>query len=93
MQFEFKPSFVRLVEKLGPEERKEKVVQATRSLMVALEERTAVAPGLGLKRLRGKFWEIRAGLSVRVVFHWEKDMVEFTLVGDHEAVRRFLKTI
>ncbi|MBI2061967.1 MAG: hypothetical protein HYT87_19680 [Nitrospirae bacterium] len=93
MQFEFKPSFLRLVEKLGPGERKRKVVQATQSLMVALEERTPPAPGLGLKRLRGKFWEVRAGLGDRVILHWEKDVIGFVLVGDHKAVRRFLKTL
>jgi hypothetical protein len=92
VRFEFKPSFIRLLEKLEPGEREQRVVAATRAFMVSLEERIPLAPGLGMKRLKGSYWEIRAGLGNRVVFHWEKDVVEFVLVGNHEDVRRFLRT-
>jgi hypothetical protein len=49
--------------------------------------------GIGLKRLRGDFWEVRKGLRVRILFRWEKDLVEFILAGDHDDVRRFLKAL
>lgn len=35
--------------------------------------------GIGLKRLKGSFWEIRKGLKARVLFKWEGDLVEFIL--------------
>jgi hypothetical protein len=47
--------------------------------------------GLGLKRLRGDFWEVRQGLKVRILFRWSGDLVEFLLAGDHDDVKRFLK--
>ena len=48
--------------------------------------------GLGLKRLRRAYWEIRIGLGVRVLFELQQDRLTFILVGDHEAIRRWLKT-
>ena len=47
--------------------------------------------GLGLKRLRGNFWEVRKGLKARILFRWEEDLVEFVLAGNHDDVKRFLK--
>ena len=47
--------------------------------------------GIGLKRLRGDFWEVRKGLKVRLLFRWNGDCVEFVLAGNHDDVHRFLK--
>lgn len=47
--------------------------------------------GLGLRKLRGAFWEIRLSLSKRVVFLLERDVAVFVVVGDHGDLRRFLK--
>ncbi len=33
--------------------------------------------GIGLKRLKGDFWEIRHGLKARILFRWEGNLVEF----------------
>jgi hypothetical protein len=49
--------------------------------------------GIGLKRLRGDFWEIRHGLHDRVLFRWRDDFVEFVLAGDHDSIKIFLKNI
>lgn len=44
--------------------------------------------GLGLRKLKGSYWEIRAGLRIRVLFILEKDLATFVLVGNHEAIQR-----
>lgn len=49
--------------------------------------------GLGLKRLKGDYWEIRKGLKVRILFRWEADLVEFVIAGDHNDIKRYLKNI
>ena len=48
--------------------------------------------GLGLKRLRKHSWEIRVDLSVRVVFELRHDRLTFIIVGDHEHIRRWVRT-
>lgn len=48
--------------------------------------------GLGLKRLHKQYWEIRAGLSVRVVFELQKDRLTFVVVGSHDDIRQWVRT-
>lgn len=38
-----------------------------------------------------KFWEIRKGLKLRIIFLWQGDSVEFILAGTHDDIKRFLK--
>lgn len=73
-----------------PADRQKRVEEALERLASALEE-SKVTPGLGLKQLRHGFWEIRAGLSDRIIFRKNGDLIEFTLCGSHEDVKRFLK--
>ncbi|OGR96428.1 MAG: hypothetical protein A2V88_09380 [Elusimicrobia bacterium RBG_16_66_12] len=47
--------------------------------------------GLGLRKLRGAFWEIRLSLANRIVFLLERDVATFVLVGDHDEIRRLLR--
>lgn len=49
--------------------------------------------GLGLRKLRGNFWEIRASLNKRVLFILEKDRVSFVIVGSHDEISRYLRKI
>ena len=49
--------------------------------------------GLGLRRLHHSYWEIRAGIDVRVLFELEKDCLTMVLVGHHEQIRRALKRV
>ncbi|MBI3552727.1 MAG: hypothetical protein HY077_09415 [Elusimicrobia bacterium] len=46
--------------------------------------------GMGLRKWREPYWEIRAGLDLRVVFALEKDLASFILVGSHDEIRRCL---
>lgn len=55
---------------------------------------TGIRPqGLGLRRLKGSFWEIRVGLQYRVLFELGKDLIVFVFVGNHEEVKRFLRNL
>ena len=47
--------------------------------------------GLGLRKLQGDFWEIRAGLDRRILFTLEGDLATFVIAGSHDEIRRRLK--
>ncbi len=46
--------------------------------------------GLGLRKSRGSFWEIRASLDKRIIFILEKNLATFVLIGNHDEIRRAL---
>ena len=89
MRYERKPAFDRMLRRL-PADRKTRVKEVIQQLVVFFETRQQ-PQGLGLKRLRSDYWEIRAGLGERVVFRLSGDVVEFIIVGDHDEIRRFLR--
>lgn len=92
MRFEFKPSFDRPVKAFHGRE-KEEIKQAARQAIDILSQDRLIHKGIGLKRLKGDFWEIRKGLKARVLFRWQGDLVEFVLAGDHNDIKRYLKNI
>ena len=91
MRYERKPAFDRTVRRL-PSDRKTRVKGATQQLVIFFETRQQ-PQGLGLKRLRGDFWEIRSGLGDRVMFRLSGDVVEFIIAGNHDEIRRFLRGV
>jgi mRNA-degrading endonuclease RelE of RelBE toxin-antitoxin system len=49
--------------------------------------------GLGLRKLRGPFFEGRIGLKRRLIFETSSDgILYFHLMGSHEDVRKFIKS-
>ncbi len=90
MRFEFKPSFDRSIKQLQPNDKAE-VKAAASQLIEILSKDREIYQGLGLKRLKSDFWEVRYGLKVRILFRWEGGLVEFLLAGNHDDVKRFLK--
>ncbi len=92
MRFEFKPSFDRSVKSFHGRE-KEQIKQVSVQAIDILSQDSVIHKGIGLKRLKGDFWEIRKGLKARILFRWEGDLVEFILAGDHNDIRRYLKNI
>ena len=89
MIFEKKPSFERSWGHLD-QVRQEKAREALNRLICFFEG--GVKPeGLGLKKLRDHFWEIRTNLKDRIFFRLQKDKVEFILIGNHNDIRRILK--
>ena len=63
---------------------------AVRQLVIFFETKQ-LPQGLGLKRLRGDFWEVRVGLEDRIIFRLSGELVEFAIVGNHDEVARFLR--
>jgi len=92
MKFEFKPSFEQSLKALHPKD-KEQVKAACFQAIEVLSQDRFIRKGIGLKRLRGDYWEVRHGLKTRLIFRWNKDLVEFILAGSHDDIRRFLKGI
>lgn len=90
MKFEFKPSFDRSIKALHGSEKDEVKAVAIRLIEMLSQDRE-IYKGVGLKRLKGNFWEVRKGLKTRILFRWEGDLVEFVLAGNHDDVRKFLK--
>ena len=92
MKFEFKPSFDRSVKGFYGKEKDEIKKVAIQSIDI-LSQHKIGSKGIGLKRLKGNFWEIRKDLKSRILFRWQGDLVEFILVGDHDDIRRYLKSV
>ncbi len=92
MRFEFKPSFDRSLKCLPPDEKSD-VKEAALELINILSKDRQIHRGLGLKRLRKNFWEVRQGIKVRILFRWTGDLIEFVLAGNHDDVKRFLKNV
>ncbi len=90
MRFEFKPSFDRSIKQLTLNDKADVKVAASQLIEVLSKDRE-IYQGLGLKRLKGDFWEVRQGLKVRILFRWDGDLIEFVLAGNHDDVKRFLK--
>lgn len=92
MRFEFKPSFDRSVKSLRGKE-KDEIKQVAIETIDILSQDRILHKGIGLKRLKGDYWEIRKGLKARILFRWEGDLVEFVLAGDHNGIKRYLKNV
>lgn len=90
MRLEFKPSFDRSVKAFSDGDKME-IKNLAIQLIDVLSQDAKLHKGIGLKRLRGNFWEVRKGLKTRILFRWDGDLVEFILVGNHDDVQRFLK--
>lgn len=47
--------------------------------------------GAGLRKLKGRWYEVRAELDTRLIFRDCEDCLSFEFMGNHDEVRRFLK--
>lgn len=92
MRFEFKPSFDRSVKKFRNREKQELKKIAIQIIDILSCDRI-VHKGIGLKRLKDNFWEVRYGIKARILFRWQGDLIEFIFAGNHNAIKRFLKNI
>ncbi len=92
MRFGFKPSFDRSIKSFRGREKEELKTAALQAIDILSQDRI-IHKGVGLKRLKGDFWEIRKGLKARIIFRWQGDLVEFILAGDHNDIKRYLKNI
>ena len=83
--------FRRLFKKLDFHE-KEEVKRAISELTAFFDSRIR-SEGLGLKRLCGDIWEIRSSLKDRILFSFEKNEIFFLMVGDHDEIKKYLKSM
>ena len=90
MRYEFKSCFERSIKALSTEEKAE-IKAACLAFLDLLDLRTRLPMGVGLRRLDDDYWEIRKGLSYRILFRWRKDSIEFILAGSHDSIKDFLK--
>jgi len=49
--------------------------------------------GFGLRKLAGTIYELRADLHLRILISIEGDMVYLLFAGNHDEIRRFLKSV
>ena len=47
--------------------------------------------GLGLRKLRDDWYEVRVGLKLRLLFENTPEALVFECLGDHDDVKHFLK--
>ena len=47
--------------------------------------------GLGIRKLSANYFEIRAGLGLRLVFQNRSESLLFVMAGDHDEVQAFLR--
>ncbi len=91
MRYAFKNSFDRAFKKLSHAD--QLLVDSSLSNLMGFFDRKMTQPiGLGLKRIGKNYWEIRAGLRIRVLFEMEEDRVTFYFVGNHDQIRRFVRS-
>jgi hypothetical protein len=69
------------------------VLHALLALPTALGRRH-LHSGLGIRKVhRSGVWQSRAGLGLRIVFLLAQDELILVTVGNHDAVRRFLRAL
>ncbi len=88
MRYEFKQRFARSFKKLTPAE-KQAVNSALDVLFNYFDKKIELPAGLGLKNIGNNYWEIRAGIKLRVLFEFA-DCITFLFVGNHDDVKRFV---
>ena len=84
--------FLRGFDKLAPAEQQE-VLRALEALLLHLNSRQPLRKGLGIKKLTRRHWEVRAGLSLRIVYDIADNLLRLITVGNHNDVERFLRNL
>lgn len=89
MTFQYHSSYDRAFKKLSPLHQGKAATAA--NAFIDFFQIGMRSKGLGLKKLHKNFWEIRAGLGMRILILLEKNTATFIFVGNHDQIRRFLK--
>ena len=71
---------------------KEKAIYAINALLRFLETRQK-PKGLGLKKVYKGYWEIRLDIKNRIIFQAHGETINIIFVGDHNAIKAFLRNI
>ena len=91
MQYILLKSFLKKFDAYSSKEQ-EAVTQTVEEILHYLESSTA-AYGLRIKKLSSKIYEARINIHLRILFYVDQDLVKFFALGNHDDVRRILKTL
>lgn len=69
-----------------------KVISAIDSLLEFIQTRQK-PEGLGLKKVYKNYWEIRLDIKNRIIFEVSGKTINIAFIGNHNAVKTFLKGI
>ena len=83
------PAFLRAAKKL-PDDKREEVDAAVEQLSGAFGH-PHLHQGLGLRQLRPRYFEVRAGLDLRVLFTLSQGNLYLRAIGHHDHIRAWLK--
>ena len=92
MKYDFKKSFIRSIKSL-PEKNKEKIKHLAFEIIDIVSKKKKPSKGYGLTRLRKDYWEARTSIRERILFKLTNDCIYFIFVGNHNDVKRFLRSI
>jgi mRNA-degrading endonuclease RelE of RelBE toxin-antitoxin system len=90
VRYKFLNSFERSLQNLSLEGKKQ-IKKSIYQLIDAFQSQT-IPPGLGLKKISPSLWELRVGLKLRVVFVLEEGLVKWSFVGNHDEVRKLIRS-
>ena len=90
MKFVFCKSFEKSLKKLNQNE-KDRVLDSCQSLIDIFEGDQSSQKGIGLKKLKSPYWEVRVNIKIRIIFSWNQDVAQFILVGSHDDIKDYLK--
>ena len=90
MRLNYLESYDRLFNKLTSPQQ-ENAIKAVDALIEFIK--TGKKPeGLGLKKVRSDYWEIRLSVKNRIIFEFKGDVINFAFVGNHDDVKKFLSS-
>lgn len=89
MRLNYLKSYDRSFKKLTPSQQ-ENGIKAIDALIDFIK--TGKKPqGLGLKKVRSDYWEMRLSVKNRIIFEFKGDVINFAFVGSHNEIKKFLK--
>ena len=92
MNFNLKPSFERIYKKLSHGEK----VQIDEKIneLFAYYNQDVLFAGLKVRKIssRDNYFEIDTGSNRRILIRKHKDLIEFIAYGNHDEIKRFLKS-
>jgi len=92
MNFNIKPSFERIYKKL-PHGEKVRIDEKIRELF-AYYNRDVLFAGLKVRKISGRdnFFEIDTSANRRILIRKHKGLIEFITYGNHDEIKRLLKS-
>ena len=92
MDLVFKPSFERIYKKLPADEKRQ--IDQRISELFDYYRKDVLFAGLRVRKLSGKenYFEIDTAANRRILIRKRKDLIEFIAYGNHDDVRRLLKS-